>query len=119
MEILFRLPNLRTGICIRVAHWLFQGINQLRDYYSIETIQDSKCSVPVESTFQKQQFMVKKGTGLTGSIDLFNFVMQCLRCFKYLSADGNKKVGTMHGIEMLKVPEEVFTLKSLIDIINH
>lgn len=61
--------------------------------------------------------MVAKGSGLTGKIDIQNFVLQCMRCFKYLSSDGGKKAG-MQGLEMLKVPNEVTSLKNLIEILN-
>jgi hypothetical protein len=59
--------------------------------------------------------MVTRGSGLPGKIDIYNFVLQCLRCLKFLSSDGKtKKGGNLYGTDLLKIPQTDSNLKALI-----
>ena len=83
MRNLLRIPFIRQGLIIKTLEWMTQGVSQLQEF----DFQESKKRNAVVGAFETTDrvFYVERGSGLPGKLDLHNYLLQCLRCFKYLT----------------------------------
>ncbi|CDW84627.1 ubiquitin hect domain family protein [Stylonychia lemnae] len=100
MRSLFRVTYIRQGIILKINQWLSIGVSQFQDYYNQS--QGAFKQAVVNKT-ESKGFMVERGAGLPGRLDMIDFVLHCLRCFKQIAQECNK-ISTNASLDLMKIP---------------
>lgn len=111
MRSLLRVPYVRQGIMLKVLAWMGQGVEALARHNEAEVQRRESAAYTLIDT-SSHVFYVERGGGLPGRLDIQNYLLQCLRCFKYLSTSNSlddkspAAVFSLLGLELLKSPGE-------------
>lgn len=109
IKILFRIPQVRVGLLVKVFNWFAFGIDELRKHEQENQMNEQKGI----SAKKNKSFALERGNGFPGKFEILNFVLHCLRCFKQFVLDSNK-LDNIGSLDLLKIPNQDKLIKGLV-----
>ncbi len=94
---------------------MIYGFEFLREFNS--KAEDAAKNSRIELENYHKEFSLERGNGIPGKITMHSFVLQCLRCFHYISTSTETaKKPSLHAIDFLKLPKTDQNLSALISL---
>jgi len=111
MKTLYRLPYIRHGILIYLFEWLVKNIRTCHIEVMMATPNDLK------RLTKNQGYMIDRGQGLPGKLEIMDFVIHCIGFFKQIIEECSK-FSNSACLEVLKTLSRDSIYKHLLVKIN-